>query len=46
MGKVRNLKPVLSYARLESGKLLIWHDKTVNALLKRAKQYEEKRWVV
>ena len=36
MGQVITLKPVLSYTRTESGKLVIWHDKVINNILQRA----------
>jgi len=41
MGKLKILNsPFLSIAPLESGKLLIWKDRTVNRLIERAENME------
>jgi len=32
-GKIVNKKPILSYETLESGRVVMWHDKTINSLL-------------
>jgi len=34
MGAV--IRPVLSVTKTESGKMVVWYDKTVNSLLRRA----------
>lgn len=43
-GVVVDLKPVVSVCRLESGKLVFWHDRTINGLLKRAARLEARLW--
>lgn len=30
------IRPILSIARTESGKMVVWYDRTINGLLKRA----------
>ena len=30
------IRPVISVSRTESGKMIIWYDRTINELLKRA----------
>jgi len=41
MGAV--IRPVLSVAKTESGKMVVWYDKTINSLLRRAVLMEVKR---
>jgi len=41
MGAV--IRPVLSISRTESGRLVVWYDRTINGLLRRAKMMEVKR---
>jgi len=41
-GIVISLKPFLSHARLESGRLIIWHDRTINRVLQRAIKAERR----
>jgi len=41
MGAV--IHPVLSIARTEGGRLVVWYDRTINSLLRRAKMMEVKR---
>ena len=36
------IKPIISYARTESGKLVVWYDKTMNYLLRRTVLMEVK----
>jgi len=40
MGAV--IRPILSIARTESGRLVVWYDRTINSLLKRAVLTEAK----
>jgi len=42
MGIIVSVKPILSYAETESGKLVIWHDKVINNLLQRAIRAERR----
>jgi len=41
MGAV--IRPVLSISKTEGGRLVVWYDKTINGLLKRAVLTEVKR---
>jgi len=41
MGAV--IRPVLSVAKTESGRLVVWYDRTINSLLKRAILAEVRR---
>ena len=43
-GVVIDFRPVVSTARLESGHLVMWHDRTMNSLLKRAARLEVRLW--